>query len=238
MSTITTVGKDQLPKLTRHEMQKFALRDDGQHANSFPGGLGVSFERIQPNGDVEWRLRGEGNTLLVNCLKYTRWQEIWPFASELMRGAVEIVGADKLVIAGNLLQYVDVFDWVGPEDEYDVFQLLDWESEYVPRSVHSYGHVWHIHQGWFTPVERPVPGRLLQKAHFDAGPRTKNGRLTVKLDTHLRTDFGDHISASTFQNEVSPLEASFMEMHDRNKSVIRSFLTKKVCVDIGLGEDG
>ena len=203
-----------------------------------PGGPGVSFERIQPNGDVAWRLRCEGNALLVNCLEYTRWKEVWHDAANHMRGAFGVVGPDRLAVAGTLLQHVHVFDWTGPLEEYDVFRLLDRDSDYVPRSAQGFGPVWHFHQGWFAPIEAPVPGIVLRKVHFDALRDGGKGQPTVKLDALLRMDFGGHVSANEFFKEDSPLEASFAEMHDLSNDLLRGFLTEANCSDIGLGRDG
>lgn len=228
--------KDDLPRLARHEIQQIVIGEGAPQAVTLPGGPGISFERIKPNGELAWRLRCEGNSLFVNCLEYSRWQEVWATASGYMRAVLETVGAEKVSIAGALLQYIDVFDWTADPKEYDVFQLLDENSDYVPKAAGGYGLAWHLHQGWFVPVSEPVPGRVLQKAHFDALPKNETGHPTVKLDTLLRSDFDGRISAQTFFEEASTLERMFIDMHDRNKHLLSSFLTKAICKDIGLEE--
>lgn len=228
--------KEALPRLARHEIQQFMIGEGLQQAITLPGGPGISFERIKPNGDLAWRLRCEGNSIFVNCLEYTRWQDAWATASAHMRAVLEVVGAEKVSIAGALLQYIDVFDWMADPKGYDISQLLDLDSDYVPRATSNYGLAWHLHQGWFEPVSEPVPGRILHKAHFNALPKDEAGRPNVKLDTLLRSDFYSHISAQTFFDQGSALEEMFIEMHDRNKRLLSSFLTKAICEQIELEE--
>lgn len=228
--------KDFLPRLARHEIQQFMIGEGVQQAITLPGGPGISFERIKPNGDLAWRLRCEGNSIFVNCLEYTRWQDAWATASAHMRAVLEVVGAEKLSVAGTLLQYIDVFDWKADPKGYDISQLLDMDSDYVPGAASNYGLAWHLHQGWFVPVSEPVPGRILHKVHFNALPKDESGNPTVKLDTLLRSDFNGRISAQTFLDESSALERMFIDMHDRNKELLSSFLTKAICEQIGLEE--
>ncbi len=228
--------KEALPRLARHEVQQFMIGEGVPQAISLPGGPGISFERIKPNGDLAWRLRCEGSSIFVNCLEYTRWQEAWATASAQMRAVLEVVGAEKVSVAGTLLQYIDVFDWLADPKGYDISELLDLESDYVPRAARNYGLAWHLHQGWFEPVIEPVAGRILHKAHFDALPKDEAGHPTVRLDTLLRSDFDGPISAQTFFDEGSALEGMFIDMHNRNKRLLSSFLTKAICEKIGLEE--
>ena len=153
-----------------------------------------------------------------------------------MRDVFEVVGTDKVPVSGALLQCIDVFDWTTDPKDYDIFQLLDAESDYVPPAAGGYGLAWHLHQGWFVPVSDPVPGSILQKAHFEAIPKNETGLPTVKLDTLLRSDFNDQILADTFLDKGSALEGMFIEMHDRNKKLLSSFLTEAACRNIGLEE--
>lgn len=226
--------KADLPRLARHEIQQFVIGEGAPQAITLPGGPGISFERIKPNGDLAWRLRCEGNSIFVNCLDYSRWQSAWATASSYIRAVLETVGAEKVSVSGAMLQYIDAFDWTADPKGYDIFQLLDVESQYVPRAAGGYGLAWHLHQGWFVPVNEPVPGRILQKVHFDALPQNETGQPTVRLDTLLRSDFNGRISAQSFFDEKSALEEMFIDMHGRNKQLLSSFLTKSVCKKIGL----
>jgi len=228
--------KDNLPRLARHEIQQVMIGEGAPQAIALPGGPGISFERIKPNGDLAWRLRCEGNSIFVNCLEYTRWQDAWATASGYMRTVLNTVGAEKVSIAGALLQYIDVFDWTADPENYDIAQLLNVNSDYVPRATSNYGLAWHLHQGWFESVGEPIPGRILYKAHLNALPKNETGQPTVKLDTLLRSDFNGRISAQTFFEGNSALEGMFIDLHDRNKVLLSNFLTKTICEEIGLEE--
>lgn len=228
--------KADLPRLSRHEVQQIMIGEGVPQAITLPGGPGISFERIKPDGEIAWRLRCEGNSIFVNCLEYTRWQETWAKASGFIRQILEAVGAEKIAVAGALLQYIDVFDWNADPKEYDIFKLLDSASSYVPKAIGDYGMTWHLHQGWFSASSEPVPARVLNKVHFDALQQNEKGEATVRLDTVLRSDFNGRIAAKTFFDEKSALEGVFVDLHDKNKQLLRGFLTNAVCEEIGLGE--
>lgn len=226
--------KAKLPKISRHEFQQIMIGEGVKQAISLPGGPGISFEKYQPNGDLAWRLRCEGDSIYVNCLEYSRWSQIWPETSNIMKDVFEVIGIEKVSIAGTLLQYIDVFDWDSSPSEYNVFQLLNRNSDFIPESVNNYGLAWHLHQGWFTQLNEPLPGRLLHKAHFDALPQNEAGIPTVRLDTLLRYDFDGVTSSKNFSGESSLLDQVFVEMHKKHKTLLLDFLNKEMCVKIGL----
>lgn len=228
--------KADLPRLARHEIQQIMFGEGVPQAITLPGGPGISFERIKPDGEIAWRLRCEGNSIFVNCLEYTRWQETWAKAAGFIRQILETAGTEGIAIAGALLQYIDVFDWNAAPEAYDIFKLLDADSDFVPKAMGGYGVNWHLHQGWFSVSAEPVPARVLQKVHFDALSHNEKGLPTVRLDTVLRSDFNGPIAAKTFFNEKSALEGVFIDLHDRNKQLLRGFLANAVCKEIGLGE--
>ena len=227
---------DGLPRLARHEIQQVVIGEGAPQAITLPGGPGISFERIKPDGELAWRLQCEGNSIFVNCLEYTRWQKAWATASGYIRDVLEVVGAEKVSVAGALLQYIDVFDWIADPDDYDASQLLDLNSDFVPQAVGNHGLAWHLHQGWFAPVSEPVPGMVLHKAHFNAIPKNESGHPSVKLDTLLRSDFNGPISAQNFFKDNSVLEGMFIDMHKRNRGLLSNFLTAAICKKIGLEE--
>lgn len=224
-----------LPRLARHEIQQIMIGEGVQQSVTLPGGPGLSFERIKPDGQIAWRLRCDGNSIFVNCLEYTRWQEIWAKASEFIRLILETAGAEKIAVAGALLQYIDVFDWNDDPKDYDIFKLINAGSDYIPKAAAGYGMIWHLHQGWFSPSREPVPARVLHKVHFDATLLKENGQPTVRLDTLLRSDFDESIEAKTFFDDKSALERVFYDLHGKNKNLLQGFLTSAVCDEIGLG---
>ena len=228
--------RDSLPRLARHEIQQVMIGEGAPQAVPLPSGTGVSFERIKPDGELAWRLRCEGNIVFVNCLEYTRWQEVWATVTGYIRNVLEVVGAEKVSVASAHLQYIDVFDWTADPNDYDISQLLDLTSDFVPRVVEKYGLAWHLHQGWFESRSEPVPGRVPHQAHFNALPKNETERPTVKLDTLLRTDFKASVSAQDFFEDYSTLDAMFTDMHDSNKELLSKFLTCAIRKKIGLEE--
>ena len=225
--------KDKLPRLTQTQT---IFGDVVPQPVTLSPVLGVSFERIKPDGEPAWRLRCEGHSLFVNCLEYTRWKDVWDTASGYMRGVFEAVGAEDMSVEGVFLQYINVFDWVACPKEYDIIQLLDVDSEYFPGAIKNYDAAWHLHQGSFVPVSFPMFGNILQKIHFDALREDKAGQPAIRLDTFLRFDFNDCVSAGVFLEENSQLEEVFGDLHRRNKRLLQNLLTGSVCKNIGLGK--
>jgi len=172
--------------------------------------------------------------MLVNCMEYSRWEDIWETASQYIRMALKTVGTETIPVAKTLLQYIDVFDWQGDQGKYDVFQVLDQGSRHVPESIGDHGLIWHLYQGWFTAAKTPLPGHILQKVHFDALPKGNRKAPTVRLDTVLRFDFNKPISSGDFLQSDSDIERSFRFMHDKNKELLSKFLTEEICKKIGL----
>ncbi len=199
---------------------------------------GVSFERVNPDGTLNWRLKIEQNTIFVNCLDYTRWTEIWGMAREYLALVVSLTGSEAH-LASALLQYIDVFEWDQSVETFDINELLRVGNEYIPASMDGRGHLFHLHQGWYSPMET---ARRLTRVHVDgveelefAGDPSNPNRVSpiVKIDTYLQDQLNEHMPImSAFDSGW--IDSSFSEMHDENKNLLRAFLTNELCGRIGL----
>lgn len=227
------VFKNDLPRVNR--TQVLFLGAMPANVQITPPVAGVAFDAIKKDGGLEWRLRAEDNSLLVNCLDYSRWSQVWPKAREYLRAASDILLATDNTIAGVLLQYIDVFCWDGPLANYNVAELLDANGAHVPKSVLGCEPLWHLHQGWYRTDNLPAPGRLLERVHLDAVLDEK-GIPVVKVDTYMMLELaGQQNNVATFGGGAPMADRVFDDLHKANKSLLKSFLTSDMAKKINLG---
>jgi uncharacterized protein (TIGR04255 family) len=193
---------------------------------------GVTFDRIKPDGSLEWRLRVEGNAIFVNCLEYNSWTEVWKRAREYLEQTCELVGQEN-AITGVLLQYVDVFEWEGKAIEVQPSELLDKDSKFVPAYLWDKGALWHLHQGWFRALDMPIAEKMLERVHVDSVSDDK-GVPTVKMDTFHEITFKNSIPCAKFFGKEFSADNIFDQLHKSNKDVIRALLTKEMAKRINL----
>lgn len=225
--------RDDLPKLGRLPVFQISIGDA-------PGGLipqpvqGVSFERVKPDGNLDWRLRADSTALFVNCLSYDGWENVWPKTARFFKDACEVALASDNAVQGLILQYLDVFEWVNAADKYAVDALLSRDSQYLPGSLWNQGPFWHLHQGWYRSGNLPVNGRILERIHLDAVV-DETGQPTVKMDTFLNLELGPdaHIT-DPFGVASKHTDKLFNYLHDLNKDLVRAYINKDMAKRIGL----
>jgi uncharacterized protein (TIGR04255 family) len=199
-------------------------------------GSGVSFDRFGRAGNIEQRLRLEANAAFVNSLQYSRWAEVSSEAYSLLDEALNSARQAAIGLTGVVLQYVDVFEWQGDLEDYDLKTLLNENRSYFPGSIFERGHLWHLHQGWYRNDDLPTGGRLLERISTD-GILNEFGRPIVRLDSNLSFEFD---AARTFvamaDNPSSGVSISrvFDFLHDENKEIMGNCLTDTIRKKIGL----
>jgi len=227
--------KDQLPRLGRTAVLQVLLGEQpASTVQSIQPVSGVSFERIKPDGNVEWRLRADERRFVVNCLNYESWSTIWPRARGYLADACQIALGSDNSITGLLLQYIDVFEWTSNPANYRLDALLSRGSPFVPESLWDKGPRWHLHEGWYRQDNLPVAGRLLERLHIN-GVLDNLGRPTVKMDAYLALELEKAQSSATFFGNSAPeIDRLFDELHDLQKGLMRGYLTKEMAQRIGL----
>jgi uncharacterized protein (TIGR04255 family) len=189
---------------------------------------GVVFDRVRPDGTLEWRVRADDRAIFVNCLDYTRWREVWARSRAYLFQARALLSAPDNPIVSILLQYVDVFEWQGDVAAYTLADLLRRESPYVPPSLWDKGPLWHLYQGWYRSNDLPVreANRLLERVHLD-GVLDDQGRPTVKMDTFL------NLEARQPLNQDS-IDQAFEGLHNVSSRLIGDYITTAIAQRIGL----
>lgn len=232
--------KADLPKLSRPGVFQINLG-----AGAIAGGSDMAllpflpfapaiFEAIKRDGSVDWRLRIDADWIGVNCLTYTRWNEIWPRARALLSQASQLAWGDGNALSGVALQYIDAFKWEGDANAYSVDELLRRDTRYVPSGLRGRGPLWHLHQGWMRHDGLPAPGRLLERVHLDAVEQ--EGQFLVKMDTTLRLELDPRLASheEAFGGDRGFVDSVFDELHATDKVLVGSYLTDEMVARIAL----
>lgn len=220
--------KAELPRLSRMGSVPFFVGEMPAHSGiQIPASSGISFERIKPDGTLDWRILVENSNVFVNCLSYTRWSEIWPRARDYLIDVINIAEASDCLIAGNTLQYIDLFRWQGNVNDYRADAIIKL-GDHVPRSIIDKGPFWHLHQGWFEPADN---GRILERAQIDAF--SEDGMPVVKIDAYMQHQLASFYTLSEAVDN-GWFVTTFEEMHEKNKKLLRSFLNDDIAGRIKL----
>jgi uncharacterized protein (TIGR04255 family) len=198
--------------------------------------FGVVFDRYNPAGALEKRLRLDNNSVYVNNLLYTRWDEVSTNALGLIERCLATSMQVDNTVRSLVLQYVDLFRWMGDVAQYDLSQLLDVNSPNMTKEVFEHGPLWHLHQGWYKDVANALNGRLLERTTID-GVLDSSNLPVVRFDSFLQLELSEGLNSSDtrFGNDVfEQLRVFFGFMHDQNKSMLKDCLTEQVIGEIGL----
>lgn len=217
-----------------NKMPSFPIFIQGQQIGN-PNG-GVAFDRYNSAGELEQRLRIEGNSIHVNSLIYSRWEAVAPEALSLISECMSIAIQTKNEVKGVLLQYVDLFQWQGDIAQYKLSELFDAKGNYYPPSIFGRGPFWHLHQGWFRTEDLPAKGKMLERLTTD-GVLNENGQPVVKIDCYLGLDIDVGASSSDLHQKrgTEPsIHDLFNYLHQQNKLIIKNCLTTDMNQRIGL----
>lgn len=192
---------------------------------------GVSLLKAGSDGKPEWVLRADGNTIVVLCYKYDRWGVEAPAALADLATVIKLVADDTNPVQHLSLQVVDRF--VGIQmDSYKINQVFNSKSKYLTKHiVNNSGPLWHLHQGWFEPVEGDI--RQLNVLNLSTNDTPSGITTTI-----------DHISRHIFSNPRSITEVSddkflqdiFDTLHLKNKEIVIDLINQtqrkaiKLCI--------
>lgn len=192
---------------------------------------GVVFQRVNPDATPQWALTIQHTHIGVNCLRYTRWAEVWARARDLFVAVCERIHEPRLPISNVSLQYINQFVANQPLENSANLRVLRAETRFLPPRFVDNGELWHVHQGWFEQVPEPKPGTKLHVINF--GTQKDAERITLTIDHLLR-----------LQPDAMDLEfcfgtqfAALMErLHDEHKAMLREVLTSEMAESVHLNE--
>lgn len=245
--------RDDLPAFRQLPLQRageLGLPPDAM-AQLASGSVAVEFASLRRDASLEWRLLCADRVVTVNCAVYTRWARVWSAASRYFRRVFDATSiSGPRAIRAVTLEYVDEFFWRAEgRSETQVpslDELVDFESELVPRDLSKRGAIWHLHQGWFDRsdglgelAQLPLPtGRILERLNVDCGARSTlvepQSIHFVRIHHMMRYELQGEPPPRADVSEGAPVTKSFEAMHALNKRRLSQLLSKPMQERIGL----
>jgi uncharacterized protein (TIGR04255 family) len=232
--------RDELPRVTKQEGFAFQVvvgqTQPEQQAPPKPQLDGITFDALQPNGQQAWSLVIQKHFLAVSCHVYTRWEEIWGKAQELLMPFVPVLVKERgISVIG--LQYVDQFRITGEREQFRAAHLFRSDSPFIPSNAYELDDLWHSHHGFFQKIAEPAAHRRLN--NIDVDVLDANNERIIQITTAHRAILDEPaVDASALMNEHDggELHRHVVELHTINKTCLRRTLTTAMCAQIGLGE--
>lgn len=202
---------------------------------------GVLLQCFQENGKPDWVLRASDKTIVVNCLKYDNWKNVWPKACQLMLKAAQCVDSDRISIAQAVFQVVDKFVYDEKPMPYSIGDVFNLDSVFLTQHAKSSGELWHVFQGWFEGISGHDANEDEVLHTLKLGSSINNEKLMALIDHTLQRNFkGRVVSVKDFLGPETPENGSafanqlFKDLHDKNVKLLRNLLAKEQQTAIGL----
>lgn len=192
---------------------------------------GVLLQRFARDGKPEWTLKAQGNSIVVNCLRYERWNTVWPSACKFIRATVAHLGrpSDGLGVQAFIHQVVDRFQHLEGVPKYQLHDVFRKDCVYLTPWVRQVGHLWHVHQGWFDDSGDSAV-RWLNTLNL--GTSLNPGMLTTNIDHTVQCQYTKPVTLD-LKSGVD-LDKVFVRLHERNKDVMKKLLTDNMLAKINL----
>lgn len=233
--------RDRLPRVIQHQEIGFQIvvspAPPVQETPPKPRLSGLSFEALQPNGEPGWSLAIQRNFLAVTCHVYSRWNDIWPLAKDLLLPFVPVL-ARECGISVIGLQYVDQFRAIGASERFRAADLFRDGSQFLPKHVFELDDLWHSHHGFFQAMTAPTAHRRLN--NIDVDVVNANEERLIQITTAHRALLDQPATdgaALLVDKDGGELHHHMVELHQVNKQLLRQLLNDDICEQINLRED-
>jgi uncharacterized protein (TIGR04255 family) len=216
--------KDDLPTFSQNT--KVEAKFDGKIIEQTTKLSGVTLQHLDSNKKPTWLLAINDNQITVNCFAYDSWDKVWPKAKKFIQETLEAIGINNCLISTFSIQCVDKFTQSNLEKDYTFLDIFKANSGYLTKHIAGVGRLWHVHQGWFD--EKSKGNKVLNVLNIS----------TVEKDSNLVTAI-DHIAQYRFKEpkkilKYTELDSYFKELHENNKTLIKSLLNNNQAKAIGL----
>ena len=224
--------KSHFPKVVPLQTMTFTLGpvpNMPQIPNDARGIGGIHFHgRPTPEGVPSQELQINPSNCVIIINQYTRWASVWDSVQSWLEVVFpEILPAHPVSSLG--LQCTDLFHWRG-NPELLVMREIFQESDYLPKHVFDRKSLWHSHHGFFEDISAPVPCRLLE--NVNVGWLENNKQRSISIQCVHKAELSEQVW------DIAALKSIFGQilpgLHDRNKKILGSLLTKPVCEKIKL----
>ena len=197
---------------------------------------GLAYEALMKDGSVEFGLRIDKSRILFLVGKYTRWDEIWPRASDHLKKAMELVPDDNPVVS-FATEYTDLFRATGNYSDFDASCFLHPNSQYVPSHIFDRSGNFHFHTGFFQTLDNPAKHRMLTRINADLkdNEEKRSRDLSIVLFHQIssyREPWGG--DAGLDKKIIGRGLDNFVELHEFDKGMLREILNDEMSTKIGL----
>ncbi|WP_369723318.1 hypothetical protein AB8Z38_04605 [Bradyrhizobium sp. LLZ17] len=180
---------------------------------------GVEFSHKRPDGSAEWQLSVVGPELKVETTAYTRWNDVWAKAGDILINAAGLIGISEmnndLRVASLTMVFSDVF--FTSDAEPDFGELFSRSCDLLPPAIFQRGPVWHAYTGWFE--ERPE-GNVLNQLNIDVRKGLPEGTLGAMP--------GDQIAVTVQHNQIYRPGAVLTLQPEEGLNAIENLLLQEI----------
>ncbi len=187
-----------------------------------------SQDHLLNNERTDWILRIVEDSIQINCLNYTSWEESIDYVDKLLAKVFKCLPTDEVMISGINFQVNDIFVVQDSIEDTDYSQLFN-HSKYLTENTWNVGVVWHVNSGWFDSAEHDRTLNVLNIATQKDVSESVN--LMVKIE-HLQQYVMDAWVPLNV-NEDFPV-VIFKQLHEGNKVIVNELLTSDIKNKIGL----
>jgi uncharacterized protein (TIGR04255 family) len=192
------------------------------------GETGIEMSYRRPNGTYTWAITLSGDTIHVECTRYTRWEKVWELSGRLM---AFMMGACLQTDPGTVFSWatLTVTDKFVPRPSDASLETLLQTSDLLPRSLFQRGVAWHCNQGWFEEVDEESTIlhqlNLSRKGELYFAPKALApvSRFVVIVEHVQQFRSGDHPAVS--KEALGWLDAEMNTMHAKNKEVLATLIS-------------
>ncbi len=205
--------------------------------------VGFELKKFNPSGQIDWVLVVRDETVSVNCLDYTRWEEVWKITKSFLIEIFNIIRTQNNISLVNLgFKCIDKFDFHGTPKEYELSNLFKRESDFLPNNIFNATETWHCHSGWFDntfdTLEQNNKFKVLNHLNLDSSRIQSNlnnmDKIVVTIDHTQVTVFEKGIIEPKSVNLNDNISILFDRMHSMNKLTLLNILNHKILEQINL----
>ncbi|HDR9054746.1 TPA: TIGR04255 family protein [Burkholderia vietnamiensis] len=194
--------------------------------------VGLAFNRMAPDGGLDWGLNIQPNAVLVSCHRYDRWAPAAETAIPLLQRILGL--APHVGIATMALQYTDEWTIASAETVPIGPLLFRPNNGYIAERLMAQAGAWHCHTGWFEPSGEALP-RNLANVNVNVNAQPVTNQSTVMLNHAQRAFQVEPIFLQVDETAArGKLEAQFLAMHVKNKQLLKDVLVEAVQEQIKL----
>ena len=239
--------KDQLPSYSpiqaMEQQVKFETHNNQPIVTNTVRKAGFELKKFNPSGQIDWVLALNDETISVNCLDYTRWEDVWGKTKSFLIEIFNIVSSQNNLNLVNFgFKCVDKFSFHGIPSEYDLSNLFKAESDFLPNQIFKATETWHCNSGWFDDsfnnLEQDNKFKVLNHFNLDSSRIQSNlnnmDQIVITIDHTQVVVFEKGIIEQELLDLNGNISNVFNKMHEMNKLALLNILNSNIAKQINL----